>query len=1146
MTSKFTENFWGDTNAGFDVLLQNMKAELTATKELADCLKEKALLEDQYAKGLAKMLKTVAPIQDTTVGSFFPFWKHIKETLDQQMAVHSQLSQALMELSREVLEYSVALRDKTKANVKGEIEAAAESLVNLRSCDAALLSTKKAYQHACDYQSRQFGKMAKANTDPAAGAKAKQGQLEAKIKLADNQLEAAKTDHQMAVKKHCDTLMEFQGKLLEACQKFESLEEEYLTRMTGFMGKMSDIQNSSHSQMGVVYSSFNEVIQEFSVNKLLSLFVESKGTGKTKPVPFKFRPLQAAPASLNASLVDVRPESPGHQRPDKERHDSASSSSSGSILGKAFKKLTKSKTMPSNTADSVPHETSTSPVPSVAVDEEGFSIRPEDASNFSKFPGDRDKGKQKSDSDSDSDPGEEPGRSKLKVIKINPMVAPGTATVDDIKASLQSIRFPGLIPSPQGGSTHSLDKLPSSSVPEHRKGSVEVLRVEKPLPDPLQSLLDLDHVTSVNIPPPLVPTAFNSEVFKATFADIPPLPDSMASPTLSLSTLPSLLEPLGSPTSAISVAAVFFGADSAPPNVSKAPASMDTPVFFLDDRTRSVESGLSDQGTVPAGSGGDEPAFFADFTSVAPPPSSLAPPPSRASSTKPADPSGVSSMSGQPSTNKLTTTVPLFPVDFSQSSKQEAAMVSQPSATTKLPAGTSLYSVNSGSSGSLAQSQAIAPPTSENNTLVNQPDPSSSISTSKSSSIPVSNPSSLGTSSPLLPPPSSAPLAFPPPPGLSRDRSGSGDLPAPSARSVPRPRLTVTTSKGSPDLLRRVDTLDEPLPPVPTKKRVRPDEIEGPSEPPTSGSQPTSGGLPPVMTAAPVPQRAAGTSMGVTEVSPLVTAVLKPGLVPAPPPLEVPIAVAFIETCNAVFKGGSLEQCLVKVTGDMAVSFPANYIERLQSSPPMQFRVTNAGLADKFVHHPTLLTKEAGGLVYSFVTDALVSYLKNLASKNPAPFYNLPVLKYDVKVSDATRLPLHLASYWKCEPKVTNFRLDYTYNPAAFNTPVPITSLSVCVPVNGGVVNTLSKPQAEWNAEQGKMVWKIGDLQPQGPTPASGSLHAKFDIQEGPSVPKPTGVQFVCEGVTLSGVGLDVAGSGGYRISLLKFKSISGQYSAEV
>ena len=37
------------------------------------------------------------------------------------------------------------------------------------------MSTKKTYQQACDYQSRQFGKMAKANTDPAANAKTKQG-----------------------------------------------------------------------------------------------------------------------------------------------------------------------------------------------------------------------------------------------------------------------------------------------------------------------------------------------------------------------------------------------------------------------------------------------------------------------------------------------------------------------------------------------------------------------------------------------------------------------------------------------------------------------------------------------------------------------------------------------------------------------------------------------------------------------------------------------------------------------------------------------------------------------------------------------------------------------------------------------------------
>ena len=58
--------------------------------------------------------------------------------------------------------------------------------------------------------------------------------------------------------------------------------------------------------------------------------------------------------------------------------------------------------------------------------------------------------------------------------------------------------------------------------------------------------------------------------------------------------------------------------------------------------------------------------------------------------------------------------------------------------------------------------------------------------------------------------------------------------------------------------------------------------------------------------------------------------------------------------------------------------------------------------------------------------------------------------------------------------------------------------------------------------------------------PAPNSLQAKFEVQDGPSTPKPAAVQFVCDGVTLSGVGLELIGSG-YRLSLLKFKSISGQ-----
>ncbi len=51
----------------------------------------------------------------------------------------------------------------------------------------------------------------------------------------------SETDHQGAVQRHCDHLMEFQGKMHEACMKFESLEEEHLAQMVTFMIKIAQV-----------------------------------------------------------------------------------------------------------------------------------------------------------------------------------------------------------------------------------------------------------------------------------------------------------------------------------------------------------------------------------------------------------------------------------------------------------------------------------------------------------------------------------------------------------------------------------------------------------------------------------------------------------------------------------------------------------------------------------------------------------------------------------------------------------------------------------------------------------------------------------------------------------------------------------------
>ena len=53
------------------------------------------------------------------------------------------------------------------------------------------------------------------------------------------------------------------------------------------------------------------------------------------------------------------------------------------------------------------------------------------------------------------------------------------------------------------------------------------------------------------------------------------------------------------------------------------------------------------------------------------------------------------------------------------------------------------------------------------------------------------------------------------------------------------------------------------------------------------------------------------------------------------------------------------------------------------------------------------------------------------------------------------------------------------------------------------------------------------------------SIHAKFDVTEGPSIPQPAEVKFVCDGSILSGLELEL-NAADYRVSLLKKKFSSG------
>ncbi|KAF6734996.1 F-BAR domain only protein 2 [Oryzias melastigma] len=267
----------------------------------------------------------------------------------------------------------------------------------------------------------------------------------------------------------------------------------------------------------------------------------------------------------------------------------------------------------------------------------------------------------------------------------------------------------------------------------------------------------------------------------------------------------------------------------------------------------------------------------------------------------------------------------------------------------------------------------------------------------------------------------------------------------------------------------------------------------------------------------------------------------------------LPIAVAFTESVNAYFKGADPTKCIVKITGDMTLSFPMGIIKVFTSNPSpavLTFKLKNASRLEQILPNVQLLhsdpsQSDSDSKSFWFNMQALTSYLRKSSEQNPsASYYNVDILKYQVQSDGIHSTPLNLAVYWKCTPSTTDLRVDYRYNPESMDSPGSLTNVQVLVPVDGGVTNVQSLPNSIWSSEQNKCLWKLSDLSSKSENEGAGSIRAKFDLSNGPSNPSTLAVQFISEGSTLSGVDMELQGSG-YRLSLSKKRFATGRYMAD-
>ncbi|KAM6217061.1 SH3-containing GRB2-like protein 3-interacting protein 1 [Rhynchocyon petersi] len=263
----------------------------------------------------------------------------------------------------------------------------------------------------------------------------------------------------------------------------------------------------------------------------------------------------------------------------------------------------------------------------------------------------------------------------------------------------------------------------------------------------------------------------------------------------------------------------------------------------------------------------------------------------------------------------------------------------------------------------------------------------------------------------------------------------------------------------------------------------------------------------------------------------------------------LPVAAAFTETVNAYFKGADPSKCIVKITGEMVLSFPAGITRHFANNPSpaaLTFRVVNFSRLEHVLPNPQLLCcdntqSDANNKEFWVNMPNLMTHLKKVSEQKPqATYYNVDMLKYQVSAQGIQSTPLNLAVNWRCEPASTDLRIDYKYNTDAMTTAVALNNVQFLVPIDGGVTKLQAVlPPAVWNADQQRILWKIPDISQKSENGGVGSLLARFQLSDGPSKPSPLVVQFTSEGSTLSGCDIELVGAG-YRFSLIKKRFAAG------
>ncbi|OQR70883.1 hypothetical protein BIW11_01610 [Tropilaelaps mercedesae] len=266
MTVDFREHFWGERNAGFELLYRNAKQSHTTAKELVDFVRERSQIEENYSKLLAKLASSRLLGSASSVA---PLWAALRSSTEKAASVHAQLAHQLADSVKELVRYADEQHRRHKS-VKDEEASTMEAVQALQQ--NTMLLTKA--REACE--SRRSG-----------GSEG-------------NELKRKKAfeDFRTQGERYEQARLTFIQRVGEACTRFQVLEENHLSAVKSFIDSYIHTLMNSYALCASMCTDLQSNVDALSIEALLERFCADRGTGRDRPEPHK--PLQDTTPPLSS------------------------------------------------------------------------------------------------------------------------------------------------------------------------------------------------------------------------------------------------------------------------------------------------------------------------------------------------------------------------------------------------------------------------------------------------------------------------------------------------------------------------------------------------------------------------------------------------------------------------------------------------------------------------------------------------------------------------------------------------------------------------------------------------------------------------------------------------------------------------------